>query len=136
VSVRELAYVKDVGWSGYVPFASSLAGNPPMSVGGSIDLHITETGLALSPAVRTAFVLNRPVEPSIAFANVRNIRIRKENFKNRYVLTVSCYKGGRHWWNRAGIGKVALAESQFIQVAGALKSIPALKGKLNVWTAV
>jgi hypothetical protein len=131
MSVRELV-VKDVGWSGYVPFASWSGGNPPISVKGRIDLHITAKGLTLSAIEGTAFVLNGPQPPSIAFADVRGIKIGKVRLKDRYVLTVSCYKGGHHWWNKTGIGKVFLSESQFAQVASALRGLPELKNKLSI----
>ena len=117
-----------------MPFASTSGGNPPMSVRGSIDLHITETGLSLSHADATAFVLSQvgSDEPKVAFVDVKNVRIRKGRFNSRYVLTVSYYKGGRHWWNTREIGKVILNESQYAQVTGALNTVSALKSRLDI----
>lgn len=126
MSDHELALVKDVG------FLSPGIGYRSRSISSGTDLRITESGIALSPAGRTIAVGGSDMT-SIVFEDVERIRIKKDSMApDLYILTVSYYQGGRHWWRKRGMGEVVLRNFQLDQVVRALSGLPNLKGKLAV----
>jgi len=124
MSSRELAFVKDVGFLTARPRTAGY-------VKSGWDLRITESELTLSPTGAT-LVIGGTDSVSISYAEVTRIRIKKHRATGFYILTVSYFKGGHHWWNKRGIGQVVLRDFQSSQVADALNDLDALKGKLNL----
>jgi hypothetical protein len=126
MSGSELAYIEDVG------ILRPGFGRIPRFVKSGVDVRITESGLSLTPSGK-AVVLGGEDTTYISFTDVKRIRVKKDSVNPEWhILTVSYFKGGRHWWNRGGTGQLVLRDFQLAQVLDALNRLPALKNKLNL----
>ena len=127
MSGHELAFVEDVGFLTTKPRGRGSWGY----VKSGWDLRITESELTLSLTGETLVVGGRDTL-TIPFTEIKHIRIKKDKRTGFYILTVSYFRDGRHWWNSRGVGKVVLREFQFAQVIDALNGLPALKERLSI----